>query len=450
MKRVCAVSLWLALSAGAAWAAGPTGYYEGAVDREGSIQRVAVEFATSAGTLGATYEIPELGLADVRCPLAEWSSDTLRLQLSYGVFACLVDSASGEITGISEKWNPKIRLHLKPAEAPVRTVHEVELTFRDGPVTLAGTVLVPAATPAPYVVMIHGSDAQDRDTPYYRSLATLLARRGIGVLIYDKRGCGRSTGSWQTASFQDLANDAVAGLRAVRARGEFAASRIGILGASQGGWIAPLAAHAAPECAFVVLDVGPAVSVAEQDLDRVRYSMTADAIDPAVRDSAVRYTQAYFEYVRTNSDADWGALQRLAAAVRDRPWASYVNLPGGRDDADLVWWRDHAYDPAAALRRLKAPVLALFGEKDVLVPPAENREKMEALLTAAHVRHRVVVIAGAGHDMMTDQGLNGDRWDWPRVYWHWRRQPPEFVREIVAFVAGGGRPPGVSGPRPSR
>ena len=416
--------------------AAPYGHYEGAVDREGSIQRVSVDFSGARGAVRATYDIPEMGYASVPCPRIAWSGDTLWLSLAYGAFGCRVDSASGDITGISERWNPRIRLHLKPAEPPAGDFHEIELAFHNGKVTLYGSLLVPAVKPLSWVVMIHGSGAQDRDTPYYRSLGTLLARRGIGVLIYDKRGCGRSSGSWTDASFEDLAGDAVAGLRALRARPELAVARAGFLGTSQGGWIAPIAAHRARECAFVVLNVGPAVSVAEQDLDRVRYSMAHDAIDPAVRDSAVAYTKTYFDYVRFPTDAGWVALERFAHAVRGRPWAEYVNLPAGRGDADLKWWGDHAYDPATSLRTMKCPVLALFGEKDVLVPPADNRPRMEALLAGAGVRHRIVVIAGTGHDMLTDQWLNGDRWDWPQVYWHWRRQPPEFVRAIVAFVNG--------------
>jgi len=61
---------------------------------------------------------------------------------------------------------------------------------------------------------------------------------------------------------------------------------------------------------------------------------------------------------------------------------------------------------------------------------------MDSLLTRARVRHRIVVIPGVGHEMLTDQGLNGDRWDWPVAYWHWRREPAEFLREIEAFVRG--------------
>src|SRR6185369_2155617 len=116
-----------------------------------------------------------------------------------------------------------------------------EVTFKNGDVMLAGTLLIPASKGKhPAVVFTHGGGPQAREV--YWGLGYLYAARGFAVLSYDKRGVGKSTGNWGAASFEELADDAVAGARFLQARTDVAAKQIGFWGQSQGGWIAPLAA----------------------------------------------------------------------------------------------------------------------------------------------------------------------------------------------------------------
>ncbi len=96
----------------------------------------------------------------------------------------------------------------------------------------------------PALVFIHGSGAQSREM--YWGLGYLYAARGFAVLAYDKRGVGKSTGNWREASFEDLADDAVAGAKFLQARTDIAANQIGFWGQSQGGWIAPWPLHVFP------------------------------------------------------------------------------------------------------------------------------------------------------------------------------------------------------------
>jgi pimeloyl-ACP methyl ester carboxylesterase len=291
-----------------------------------------------------------------------------------------------------------------------------------------------SAVPAPYVILIHGSGNQDRNTPYYHSLGYTLASKGVGVLLYDKRGCGKSTGNFETCDFPDLAKDAVTAFQYIRNRPDLNARKIGFLGTSQGGWIAPLAANQLPDCAFVILNVGPAVSVFEQDLNRIQYSMTDEGLEKSSIDSAVSYAKHYFNYINTGTPKDWSALENYGAAIRKKSWAGYVNLPKTQHDADMMWWKKNKYDPADALKKMKCPVLSIFGEKDVLVPPAENKSKMESYLTLSGVEYKVLTFENCGHDMIAYQGLNGANWNWPKIFWQWRKQPPEFINAIYAWI----------------
>ena len=211
----------------------PQGQYEGALSRDGSVQLISMNFKNDR----ATYDIPEIGYYDVAVEKSFWKKDTLNIKIFYGNFCCFIDKKTGDITGISEEWNPKIRVHLKKTTQTRKNFIEEEIQFANGSVSLSGVLFKPQNRnkPIPYVILIHGSGNQDRNTPYYHSLGYTLASRRIGVLLYDKRGCGKSTGKFETSDFHDLAKDAVAAFQYLKSRNDLGALKIGFLGTSQGG-----------------------------------------------------------------------------------------------------------------------------------------------------------------------------------------------------------------------
>jgi hypothetical protein len=136
-------------------------------------------------------------------------------------------------------------------EAPrVPLYDEQPSEFRSEGVTLAGTLLLPR-TPGrrPAVVLVHGSREGDR----YGALmhAAFLLRHGVALLAYDKRGVGGSGGDWRTASIPQLAGDAEQAVQWLKSRAEIDPGQIGVLGLSEGGWVAPLAATRSGDVAFV-------------------------------------------------------------------------------------------------------------------------------------------------------------------------------------------------------
>jgi pimeloyl-ACP methyl ester carboxylesterase len=141
----------------------------------------------------------------------------------------------------------------------------VERRFHSHGVPLSATVFVPSTSgPHPGVVFIHGSGASTRDNFWYVWIADRLARNGIAVLLPDKRGTGKSGGDWEIASFHDFAADAAAGVAALRQIESVAPGRIGVLGVSQGGHIAPMVPELVADLAFVVNLSGSAVPIEEQ------------------------------------------------------------------------------------------------------------------------------------------------------------------------------------------
>ena len=113
-----------------------------------------------------------------------------------------------------------------------------------------------------------------------------------------------------------------------------------------------------------------------------------------------------------------------------KKWVEYVELVSS--DEDLEGWRVIRYDPAPVLKKTNIPLLALFGELDVLVPPNENVDKMQSYLSEAGNGDFVIhVIPGVGHNMETFGTLKGGEWKWPENYWIWSRKSPQFYQTIL-------------------
>ncbi|HEY4126682.1 MAG TPA: alpha/beta hydrolase [Gammaproteobacteria bacterium] len=149
-----------------------------------------------------------------------------------------------------------------------------DVTFQGAGVQLAGRLVMPeGATQVPIVVLIHGSE-DDSALDFY-SLQRQFPADGIGVFVYDKRGTGKSGGSY-TQNFLLLADDAIAAVDEAKRLAGSRAGRIGYQGGSEGGWIAPLAAKMAP-VDFVIVGFGLAVSPLDEDREAIEYDMHTPA-----------------------------------------------------------------------------------------------------------------------------------------------------------------------------
>lgn len=150
---------------------------------------------------------------------------------------------------------------------PISDLNWVEVGFRNSAqeIDLGGMLFVPKGDgPFPAAVIIHGSGTSSRSNGWYSTLAHDLVERGILALLPDKRGSEKSGGDWQTASFEDLAIDTAAAVDFLAIRVNPRISRIGVIGMSQGGWIAPIAVRHSDGIDYLVTFSGATVSPAEQ------------------------------------------------------------------------------------------------------------------------------------------------------------------------------------------
>jgi pimeloyl-ACP methyl ester carboxylesterase len=195
-----------------------------------------------------------------------------------------------------------------------------EVTFRNGDVTLAGTLTLPSGNePHPAVVFIHGSGPDSREN--YRFYADLFARQDIATLIYDKRGVGSSTGDWRRVHFRDLAEDALAGVRMLKSRKDINPNKIGLWGGSNGGWVAPLTASLSNDVAFVITVAGAAIPPTELVKWRsVNYVRNAGYSDEVVQQVS-KLMDLQFELVRKEGwEKGWEKYEAELQKVRNEPW----------------------------------------------------------------------------------------------------------------------------------
>jgi pimeloyl-ACP methyl ester carboxylesterase len=292
-----------------------------------------------------------------------------------------------------------------------RLYREEQLTFRSGDVMLSGTLLIPASKgPHPAIVLGHGSGAQDRNgyVANIRFMADHLARHGIAVLTYDKRGSGRSTGQWATASFSDLAEDLIAGIRTLRARSDIIPTQVGVGGSSQVGWVAAKAVARLPDIAFVMIISagGSGYTVEEQNLYNTEVEMRAAQISEERIARALDLQRRFFDVLRRGEGTDASSYDEAVRSARqDTVLADWIfPLSSEIDWRNRSTWYtalEVAFDPLPAWRSYKGPVLGVFGELDAQTPVAGVVPRFtDALLSRKGADFTISVFANASHLLM--------------------------------------------------
>jgi pimeloyl-ACP methyl ester carboxylesterase len=246
---------------------------------------------------------------------------------------------------------------------PLDDLSYVEVEFhnsRQG-IDLAGLLFVPAGEgPFPAAVIIHGSGSSARRSGWYTTITHDLLAHGIAVLLPDKRGSERSGGDWRTSSFEDLATDTLAAVEHLQSRNDDRLSRIGVVGMSQGGWIAPVAASRSEAIEFVVSVSGATVTPPEQLYYEEIHNLEQFGFLPGI------------SHALALASSSW--IRRVA---QGEFWV-------GIEDFDpLVYWRALAVD-----------ALLLFGADDTNVPVATSAQRIREL---GNPRLRVLVFEGSGH-----------------------------------------------------
>lgn len=332
-------------------------------------------------------------LADLAFSLASLAS----LFLAVGLLAPA--SARGEEPPSAEAQPPVD----EPAAAVEYVARSEDVRYANGAVGLAAELLLPAGSgPFPAAVILQGSGTSDRGNSWARSIAELLRDEGLAVLLTDKRGSGESGGDWRSASFGDLAGDGLAGVHFLLSRPEVDGERIGLVGLSQGGWIAPVLASArAEQIAFVINISGAAVGFAEQVTFEMANTARRAGLDAEGISQIMYLQQLASQYL---SRGEWQPYADALEAAKGKPWAEVA--AGFPDAPDQPVWsflrRVYAFSPSGYWLAVTAPTLVVYGAEDESdnVPVAESVRRLEFLFGLTGKKDaRIEVLPGLGHGL---------------------------------------------------
>jgi pimeloyl-ACP methyl ester carboxylesterase len=373
--------------------------YAATLTNPGGVVTRLDQFTSDGQTL--QFAIPKLGLAYA----GQWSDSDGRWQ---GILDFQGRHAMTLRRPTPEEAQPAIRK--RPQEEAIAAgplpYAERDVQF-DNPaagIRLAGTLSLPAgAGPVPAIVLVSGTGPNGRDEDigthkWMRVLADALCRRGIAVLRYDKRGVGGSTGRYNGATTADFASDARAAFDYLRTVAGIDGRRVGLLGHSEGGVIAPMVAAQSSDVAYVVLVASPGL---RGDRLFVAQSATVSTLYGVPREAIARrraFDEALYAAILA-APTPAAARDDAARLVRQGVADGIVDAADGARLADTLtapWQRYFlAHDPATVLRTLKQPVLVISGALDAQVPH-ENVAVLKTSL-AGNERARVVEVTGANH-----------------------------------------------------
>jgi pimeloyl-ACP methyl ester carboxylesterase len=406
------------------------GFWAGALDAGTFKLRLVMKFSrTPDGKLKGSVDSLDQGVNDIPMSVVTFQNGALHVEMkSVGATYDGKLSADGmQITGEFTQGG-KIPLDLKRIEkvsdvalkrpqTPKKPYpyEEVDVTYpnKQDKITLAATLTVPrGAGPFPAVVLITGSGLQDRNETLlghqpFLVLADYLTRRGIAVLRADDRGVGGTSKGSASDTSENYVGDALAGVEFLKARKEINPKQIGLVGHSEGGMIAPMAAARSNDVAFIVLMAGPGL-VGDKLLVMQNGLISSAECENEVKQS-VAQVERLFVIAKDEKDPAVAKQKmkaesvKIAESARKKLEGQLSSLDGRINEILSPWFRFFlAYDPRPTLMRVHVPVLAINGEKDTQVPAHEDLDAIEqALKDGGNRDYKIVLLPKLNHLFQT-------------------------------------------------
>jgi len=417
--------------------------------------KVGLELFTRAdGSVWASYASPGRGSYDIPVDRISETGGSVDLDLS---FASMKLSWTGDhFSGQWKQNGDTMPVELRPVAAfprkhriqtptPPFPYHDQTLAIASVKgVTLGATLTVPNGTKRPdLVVLVHGSGPQTRDEEgdghaTFAVLADQLARRGLAVLRYDKRGISRSTGDYEASTPKDLADDLTAVAQAMRARRQFA--RVGLVGHSEGPMIAAAVAARHPESVdFIVSLAGVGLPGVDMMLLQDRAYAKDQGAGPADAERLLRYARRYYETIVQIDDPDTrvSTLKKLREGLPadDRALIAKYKMNEGSlslENAASPELRALLMsNPQKDWRAVRCPVLALNGDLDHQVPVESLGGIVAALHAGGNGKVESAVLPGINHMFQTAR--TGTEEEYSTID---ETVAPVVASRIAAFVQG--------------
>ena len=268
-----------------------------------------------------------------------------------------------------------------------------EVTFENKKesILLAGTLTTPKVNgPFPAAILITGSGPQDRDEELlghrpFLVIADHLTRQGIAVLRFDDRGVGTSKGNFATATSLDFAEDVRSAIEFLKGIPNIDSKKIGLIGHSEGGLIAPLVAAQRSDVAFIVLMAGPGVSGTKILESQTTAMLQAAGESPQLVTANQQVMAAVLDLFKSDGDVTGNAIntacKSVVETIEDNQLRKKLDVPLG--PIFSTPWMQYfiRHEPTENLKRVTCPVLAINGVKDMQVVVDLNLNAIERALT---------------------------------------------------------------------
>ena len=383
----------------------PVGSWNGLLKVQGQQLRLVINIQQAENGYKATMDSPDQGAKGIPVDRVTFVNDTLKFEVKMiGVTYTGVLGSDNVIKGTFTQMGMSLPLDLSIVEVKKEKVvrpqepkepfpylsEEVKFINKVDGDTLAGTLTLPAKKGKyPVVVMISGSGPQNRDEELmghkpFLVIADYLTRNGIAVLRYDDRGTAQSTGDFQKATSVDLANDAEAAVSYLLTRKEINKKKIGLIGHSEGGIIAPMVAARNRKVAFIVMLAGPGLRGDKLLLLQQKAISKASGVEESAVLENEKLNAPLFQEIINSTDTinlrtDLTRILEKSlnenTALKEKLSEEQINDMVKSTVLQLMSpWMQYfiKYDPFPMLRKVKCPTLALNGSKDLQVPPMEN------------------------------------------------------------------------------
>ncbi|MEB2786267.1 alpha/beta hydrolase family protein [Algoriphagus persicinus] len=392
-----------------------SGQWHGALKVQSVQLRLVFNVKQTESGYSATMDSPDQGAFGIPVTSTSFENSTLKIAITNANInyeGTLGDD--GIIIGVFNQAGQSFPMNLsreeiekvsakRPQEPkkpfPYRS-EEVIFENKQAEILLAGMLTLPEETGSfPAVVLISGSGPQNRDEELmghkpFLVLSDYLTKNGIAVLRFDDRGTAASTGDFGSATSVDFATDVASAVQYLQSRPEIDKSKIGLIGHSEGGIIAPMVAGNSQDIDFIVLLAGTGIRGDKLLLAQQELIGKASGMSPNQLAENELISKKAFEIMlidQSEEDLKTEVKNYMTQVFRNIP---PENVPGGMSEEEFVTaqvdqltspWMQYfiRYDPAPALEKVSCPVLAINGEKDLQVPPKENLEAIKAGLEKA-------------------------------------------------------------------
>lgn len=407
-----------------------------------------------------TLDVPAQYAFDFELTSAEFKGDSLFITLDMmamkyvGKVYGSIDSISGTYTqgGGSMPLTLFPKPEYKQLErnqkiSPPCPYFSTDVVFKneEAKIDLAGTITTPDTLGKyPAVILVTGSGPQDRNESLmghkpFLVIADWLTKNGIVVLRYDDRGVGKSKGNFRAGTTMDFASDASAALNHLATYNFVDKNKIGIIGHSEGGVIAPIVAVKNPKTRFIINLAGTGVSGRDVLIEQTELLAKADtSFNKANLKNYIDLMKRIIEGILAKPDLAAKQIDSIftnfMASLTPEDKESMNKQDGFSKQAffafNTPWFLQFlTLEPTEWLEKVKVPVLALWGTKDLQVAPAQNRQPVENALIKSGTYYEIEVFDSMNH--LFQKAVTGGMAEYATIP---TTIEPEVLKRMVEFI----------------